>query len=139
MNNITINDVENNQGAIIEAVEIAWDIQPEEISIDNVHDKTPSGNISVNVGIPKNTEIPEDFAKKLQEELRLKPGFSNVKITEPSISFKLFAFFNTYSSFKNSFTLRFQTEILCADLSCNITKIIDETNPILLFCHKNNF
>ena len=91
MDDITINDVKDNPEAVIEAVARALGIPPEEISIDDLHE-TPSG-ILVKVRSPKDTEIPKDFAEKAQEELRKKPGFSDVNIAEPGIFFFLIFWF----------------------------------------------
>ena len=63
-----MDDVQNNPGAIIEAVANALGLNPEDVSLDEIFE-TEDG-IYVGARVPKSVEVPKTFAENVSEVLK---------------------------------------------------------------------
>ena len=83
---VTLDDVEKNPDAIIDAVAKALGESPEEISIDYV--KETDEEITIIFLYFGDAEKPADFTDKIEEELQKTPGFDDVEVVvDPGILF----------------------------------------------------
>ena len=82
---MTLDDVEKNPDAVIDAIAKVLGESPEKISIDDV-EETDEG-ITVIFIYPDDAEKPADFTDKVEEELQKTPEFKDVDVTDPGILF----------------------------------------------------